>query len=222
MPSELPPASQFSPACPACGYLRAGIASDARCPECGAEGFDGVVTIAGTPRTGYSGFVALLVINVAIVVQIAVSTYSSYQRRAALLASLPAWRSQYALQNEITNGLVLGALPLLALLLLGRVVIREHRHRIANDGRPESITWTAHPRGVEIRTPSRSTWIPRDEIARIECADSLFGPVSQLQLIRKRTSKAGIIGSTPVLYVRGTADERRAQWRAFRAAAGLS
>ena len=51
MPSELPPASQSSPACPACGYLRAGIASDARCPECGAEGFDGVATLSGTPRT---------------------------------------------------------------------------------------------------------------------------------------------------------------------------
>jgi hypothetical protein len=101
-------------------------------------------------------------------------------------------------------------------------VAGNHRHRVANDGRPETITWTAHPRGVEIRTPSRSTWIPRDEIARIDCADSLFGPVSQLQLIRKRTSKAGIIGSTPVLYVRGTVDARRAQWRAFRAAVGVS
>jgi len=162
------------------------------------------------------------VINVIIVVLIAASTYSSYQRRAAFLSGLPAWRSQYALRNEITNGLVLGAAPLLASLLLGRAVIRNHRHRVANDGRPETITWTAHPRGVEIRTPSRSTWIPRDEIARIDCADSLFGPVSQLQLIRKRTSKAGIIGSTPVLYVRGTVDARRAQWRAFRAAVGVS
>ena len=222
MPSEVPPLSQPCPACPACGYLRAGIAFDARCPECGAEGFDGVATLSGTPRTGHWGFLALFVINVVIVVLIAASTYSSYQRRAASLSGWPAWRSQYALRSEITNGLFLGAAPLLASLLLGRVVIRNHRHRVANDGRPETITWTAHPRGVEIRTPSRSTWIPRDEIARIDCADSLFGPVSQLQLIRKRTSKAGIIGSTPVLYVRGTVDARRAQWRAFRAAVGVS
>ena len=54
MPSEVPPLSQPCPACPACGYLRAGIAFDARCPECGAEGFDGVATLSGTPRTGHT------------------------------------------------------------------------------------------------------------------------------------------------------------------------
>lgn len=183
-----------APCCPACGYQRTGIASGARCPECGADGLDGCLVIPGSRRSPHSIALALLCFSGGGIMLIAIRMASSGGASAPSLVAL--------------GFLVLCAVTLLAALsgrLPGLVPTA-----------PRTIIWTVHPEGIEIRDGTSRKSIKRSEITRIDCADSVIGPVSQLSIVRSRMTAGGVLGTTPVLYLRGTREDRRTAWRAAR------
>ncbi len=169
--------------CPACGYSRVGIALDARCPECGADGFANAFVVEGTSvRPGLSPRIVGT-----IAVMVAVFT--------------------------IFVTLTMGADPELALIMLiacaGGAIwsVREIRR---TDGKPRAVTatWLIHPRGVVIRARGTQRRIPIEAIAAIHSADSLVGAVTQVS-IRVRLVSSQTLSWRPILYLQGSSDERR-------------
>lgn len=179
--------------CPACGYLRAGIATDARCPECGADGLDGCLVIMGTRRTAHSTALGALIIAVG--ATLAVLMHLSAHRAGP--ASVAALALLLVADGTLVAAL-LGKLPGLV------------------PARGRTIVWTVHPGGIEIREGNSRKAIRRAEISRVDCADSMVGPVSQLSIVRSRWSAGGILGTTPVLYLHGELQARRQKWRDIR------
>ena len=206
IPTLAPVPSGFPPTCPSCGYLRQGHEPSARCPECGADGLDGALVITGVARTTKSALIPLLCFGLFAAMFI-----------VAQLLLRPRGSS---LNGSSALFVVLIAVVILV-ALVGATLAGWIRPSPRSDALGGTIVWTVHATGIEIRRGSGRTFVPRDEIARLACADSIIGSVSQLQLVRRRTSMGGLIGSTPVLYIRGTVDERRALWRAARTALGL-
>lgn len=195
-----------APCCPACGYQRTGIASGARCPECGADGLDGCLVILGSRRTQRSLLLAMLVLFGGLTFGIALQTAWRIAADSASAGSILA--SCLMLAVLVAIDLVLGA----ALLgkLPGLVPLQ-----------PRQIVWTVHPDGIEIRDGASRRSIRRDEIARIDCADSLVGSVSQLAIVRSRLKAGGIVGTTPIIYIRGEVNDRRERCRLARRTLGL-
>jgi len=186
--------------------VRVGIAGHARCPECGAEGFDGILVVHGTTRLAGAGGLTSIVL---------LSIYGS-------LLGFAIARDATRMGARWSPLASLGELVLLA--LVGMVVLalalRQRRRgrdvALGRTTRPGAVVWNVHPRGIEVREGSRRTWIPRAEVGRIDCIDSFIGEVSQLLLILRRSTWRGAIGTTRVLYVRGSKDERRSVWRSVR------
>jgi hypothetical protein len=183
-----------TPCCPACSYQRTGIASSARCPECGADGLDGCLVVAGSRRSPHSIALALLCFNFGGIMLVATHMAAADGVSAPAIVAL--------------GFLVLTAMTLLA-AVLGRLPGLVPTA-------PRTIIWTVHPDGIEIRDGASRRSVRRSDIARIDCTDSVLGPISQFSIVRSRMSAGGLLGTTPVLYVRGTRDERRTAWRAAR------
>ena len=179
--------SDHTPTCPACGYLRRGIDAAARCPECGADGLDGAVVLVGTTRSARSTLIAIGSFGSFGAMSIVILVSSS----AALLLMLLV-----AFGTVVTIALGLGGF----------------RRWDWAPLRPATVVWTVHPSGVEIRCGRSRVSVPREELRRISCSDSLIGEMSQLQLVRRKSSLR--LAGTPLLYLHGTKDDRRARWRA--------
>lgn len=203
------------PSCPSCGYARVGIAADARCPECGAEGFDGVLVVHGTTR--FSGAGALVAVGVlaAYGALLAASVVRAVSRGSATPAG---WSPMGSLGELLLLAVDVGVIA--AILFVRRRRWREFLRGGA--ARPGSVVWNVHPRGIEVREGQRRTWIPRERIGRIDCVDALVGPRSQLVLILRRATLQGAFGTTRIVYLRGSKDERRAVWRQVRQTVGLA
>lgn len=103
------------------------------------------------------------------------------------------------------------AIPMCAIVVL-MMALRKGK------GSSSVIVWNVHSLGVEVLSGDSRIWIPREEVRRIVCVDSIFGDVSQLQLLRRSVSIGGLLGVTPMIYVRGKQEERRQILRAARAA----
>ena len=177
--------------CPACGYLRTGIAPDAKCPECGADGLDGWLVVVGQPRISSDGFIRTLAIG-ALCFGI-----------AAFLAALMPRRGSDALVPFAVIMLLVSML-LVSMILIGARFARR-RLRFSNDPR---IIWCAHPDGISIRRGKSIEFIARGDIASIGSDESVFGEMTVLSIVRRRTSAKGLVGTTPYLYLRGSRDER--------------
>jgi hypothetical protein len=193
--------SDFEPICPGCGYLRVGIANDARCPECGADGFADAFIIQGTPTRP--------VISPIIVIPIVVlfGTFVLFRLWAAV--------SRGALTFDIVP-LVIG---LLGLVLLAYRSLRTARAAVKGGRRPVGV-WQFNTSGVVVRVRERMRHIPAESIVRIDCSDSLIAPVSQLMIVTRPFVKESL-AMTPILYVHGTREQRRATWRRAREVLGL-
>lgn len=204
------PSDQVStPSCPACGYDRTGIASDARCPECGAEGVTATFILVGRERT-----LTALAWTLALVPQVLflASVANGFVRRtypsfavADLLGTL----------GSTCIVLVVGAALVLAQILF---LVRRASARARFGPAADQVIWSAYPTGLEIRTSTRRDWIPRAAIRRIDCTDSIFGGSSQLLLILRPTHRLGMVGRTHQMFLDGPRDERRVGWRALRGA----
>lgn len=194
------------PHCPACGYQRTGIASDARCPECGAEGLDGCLVILGSQRTQRSLVLALIVLFGGLTLGVALQTLWRLTAGSASAGSPVASSVILVILFAIDLTLVaalLGRLP-------GLVSMK-----------PTPIAWTVHPGGIVIRDGKSRRLIRREEIARIDSAESLVGSVSQLAIVRSRFKPGGVIGTTPILYIHGDSVERSEKVRLLRETLGL-
>ncbi|MFZ9915484.1 MAG: hypothetical protein ACO3IB_09165 [Phycisphaerales bacterium] len=187
------------PHCPACGYSRAMLAIDARCPECGVDGFAGVEVIQGRPRFSDRNSRALLLVwlvpSVLFLLQIVISGRSS---------------------DIACLGIPLAISTIACVLLLVR------SRRWGGTG-PDArrVVWNIHPRGIEVCEGTRRDWIPRDAVARIDCTDSIIGETSQLMLIPGHRGRAGVLGRTRVMYIDGATSERRARWNAAKRVLGM-
>jgi hypothetical protein len=208
-----PPTDQVSaPSCPACGYDRTGIASDARCPECGAEGVAASFILVGRERT-----VTALAWTLALVPQVLflASVANGFVRR-----TYPSFRIADLLGSLRSSCIVLvvGAALVLAqiLFLVRRATVRARLGPAA-----DQVIWSAYPTGLEIRTSTRRDWIPRGAIRRIDCTDSIFGGSSQLLLIFRATHRLGVVGRTHQLFIDGPKEDRRQRWRSIRAALAI-
>lgn len=207
-------ASVATPACPVCGYARLGIAPDARCPECGSEGFDGVFAVHGSSRLAGLGTIVTIGMTSVYAVLLGLAVVRDVTRSSRVGT---VWTPRSSA----------GELLLLVILVgvIAALVVRLRRGgRPSPDGlRPRRgvIVWNVHPRGIEVREGPSRAWIPREHVAGIECVDSMIGDVSQLMIVMRRTTLVGAIGRTRIVYVRGSKDERRATWRAVRTTIGL-
>lgn len=193
--------TDFEPICPGCGYLRVGIANEARCPECGADGFADAFVIQGTPTRP--------VISPIIVIPLVVLF------GLIVLLRLSVAISRGALTFDIVP-LVIG---LLGLVFLAYRSLRAARAAVDGGRRPVGV-WQFNASGVVVREWGRMRHISTESIIRIDCSDSLIAPVSQLMIVTRPFVKESL-ALTPILYVHGTREQRRAQWRRAREVLGL-
>lgn len=180
-----------------CGYLRIGIATEARCPECGADGLASCVYLMGAPRLTVSTVYGLMVLLALL------GTASGIMVVRSRGAPFP---------------IVLLAVAVLAIGLL-LWTLRSGNHRSVLGA--SRIVWTVHPTGVEVREGRRREFIPREDVAAIHSADDLFASMSVLSIVRRRGSLKGLVGTTPVIYVRGPRDDRRERLAEIRQALGV-
>jgi hypothetical protein len=196
--------TEQEPICPACGYLRTGLAPDAKCPECGADGLDTWVVVVGTPRVSLDAMLRNLslgfaVLSIGFAVVSLVITLSVDRR---------AW---YALIPQAVWSLAV-SLTLIAIRATGR------RFGLLAD--PQTL-WCAHPNGISIRRGKSLEFVACRDITSIDATQSLFGGMTVLCLIRRRGSLKGMIGMTPYLYVRGTREDRASVVRSLKQTLGL-
>ena len=85
----------------------------------------------------------------------------------------------------------------------------------------QPIIWCAHPDGISIRRGKSIEFIARGDIASIGSAESVFGEMTVLSIVRRRTSALGVVGTTPYLYLRAPRDERTAIVRSLKQTLGL-
>lgn len=178
--------TEQEPICPACGYLRTGIAPDAKCPECGADGLDAWVVVVGRPRV-YPDAVFRLLAAISIPFGI-----------AALFVAILGGRGSDRLVPFAALMLVV------SLVLLGSRAVGKRLGLLSE--RP--IVWCAHPDGISVRQGRSVDFIARRDIASIGSAESVFGELTVLSIVRSRASAKGLVGTTPYLYLHGPRDER--------------
>ena len=215
----VPPAPDAArtPHCPACGYDRTGLATGARCPECGAEGVEAAVVVVGRVR-GATATIAARVLM--LVPQLLILAAFTRPVVARLLAPNPAPFTPLRRVIDPLEAVVI-------LVLLGLIIvqlwflIRRAMLQAGLGAAIDQVVWSAFPSGLEIRTWNRRDWIPREAIARIHCSDSVLGRSSQLLVGFHVTHRLGIVGRTHILFIDGPKDERRARWRSLRGALGL-
>ena len=177
--------TEQEPICPTCGYLRTGIEPDAKCPECGADGLDGWLVVVGRPRI-YPDAVFRLLAAISIPFAILAFFVAVGVRSSDRL--IP-----FAVLMLLVSLAVLGAFS------AGK------RLGLLSD---LPIIWCAHPDGISIRRGKSIEFIARGDIASIGSAESVFGEMTVLSIVRRRTSAKGLVGTTPYLYLRGSRDER--------------
>lgn len=179
--------------CPSCGHLRAGIPGDARCPECGSEGFGDAFVIHGTQVRPI-----LPLIVVACTVPLLVSGFIAMASMVAsgrLHASLP----------------VIVAAAVIVLLSGGLWFVLRSQASLRIKTRVPAV-WMIHPDGVVVRVGGSSRSIPRSAIKSIRCAESFFGSTSQLVLVH-RLFTSFALSATSIIYIHGATESRRARWR---------
>jgi len=115
-------------------------------------------------------------------------------------------------------GLIVIALVLAALVVVVRTVLFQ---KGKGDQAARPIIWSAHPAGLAIRERDRTEFIPRADIASIDHAESLFGSMSVIRVVRRRASLKGLVGSTPYIFVRGTKPDRMASLMELRRILGM-
>lgn len=202
------------PHCPVCGYDRAGIASESPCPECGAEGFSGLLVVHGIARVGGDiGLIALLCLSTLMLLVYGTRALMRIGNSTTITTSNGRLLPNYVNPPpDVGDWIFIVVLAAVVAISLWNLV----RRRRFGTGllRTNPIVWTFHPRGIEIACNSSRRLIPRNAIKRIECRDSLFGSTSQFVLVVKALSVP--LGSTPVLYVDGPKETRRGVLRKMR------
>lgn len=204
------PRESEPPHCPICGYERRGIDAGALCPECGADGLEGVFVVEGQDRVSR----AMLLI-----------AFAAYTAVALWISGHMVWRmlSLGATAGASIDGasVVFASIVFLPSVALGIALWKSgFRRRGGSILESPRIAWVVHPAGLEIVEGARRQWIPRESIRAIRRTDSLLFPVSQFQL--RFNGRRRIVGTTPVLHVRGEPERRAETLRRVRAILGLS
>lgn len=188
--------------CPACGYSRMGLGHDARCPECGADGFAGAFILEGVVVRPFG-------------------TRASFTLLLVALLGVPTIVSLAAVMRRGMVTLEFGLLLLVLAALLGLVIWSVRSKRVQPDSSASSTgLWVIHPGGVVIIARGETRRIPVASIARLACSDSLIGPVTQL-VLRPRAFTRHRIAGEQVLYLRGPDHERHAHARRAEEVLGL-
>lgn len=193
--------SEPEPICPSCGYIRVGIEHDARCPECGADGFADAFVIQGNATRPVMSLITIIPILVFVGLLVAVRLSVVISRGALTFDIIP----------------LVAALVVLAVLAYRS--LRSSREATNMMSRSIGI-WQFTPGGVIVRERGRNRHLPTDAVARIDCVDSLIAPVSRLMIVTRPFVKESL-ATTSILYVHGTREQRRAQWRRAREVLGL-
>lgn len=186
----------MDPMCPSCGHMRVGIPSDACCPECGAEGFGGAFVIHGTL---VQSMLPLLVVAAAVPL---------FLYGIVAMTSMVGW---FTLRGSV---LVIVAAAVLTLLSVGLWPVFRARVALRVSMRVPAV-WMVFPDSVVVRSGGSIRRIPRSAIKSIRCTDSFVGSTSQLMLVLGLFTSSARFG-TPIIYIRGTKESRRLQWRKAR------
>ena len=181
--------------------MRVGIESDARCPECGADGFADAFVIQGTATRPVMSPITIIPILVFVGLLVAVRLSVVISRGALTFDIIP----------------LVVTLVVLAVLAYGS--LRSSKEATSTTSRSVGI-WQFTPSGVIVRERRGNRHIPTYAVARIDCVDSLIAPVSRLMIVTQPFVKESLL-MPPILYVHGTREERRAQWRRAREVLGL-
>jgi hypothetical protein len=209
-PAATPTVPHLTPTCPNCGYDRSGLESASLCPECGAEGLEGAFVLVGQARfsrtikiaaAALCGFVATTQL-VSIVGRIGNPTMR--QIGGAMYWN---YRDPPPSVGDFAF-LAVFAIPFLFLVWQLWIARTAPQRNV--------VVWTFHPKGVEIRTGDHRSFIRREDVARIDCADFVLSEGSQFLLVPRRSSMRGVIGSTRALYLLGPKEMRREQLRRVR------
>jgi len=200
----------LTPTCPNCGYDRSGLESASLCPECGAEGLEGAFVLVGQARFSRTinivgaascGFLAtILLIRI-------VSRIGNPTSRQIGGAMRPNYVDP---PPSVADYISFTFFAILFLLLVWKLWIAR------TEPQRSVVAWTFHAKGVEIRTSGHRSFIRREDVARIDCADFVLSEGSQFLLVLRRSSMRGVIGSTKALYLLGPKELRRAMLRKVR------
>lgn len=205
-----PTSPHVTPTCPSCGYDRSGLESASLCPECGAEGLEGAFVLVGQARFSRT-------INIV----------------AAALCGLFATAQLISIVGRIGNPTLrqiggamrpnyvdpppsVGDFALLAVFAVPFLFLVWQLWIARTAPQRNVVVWTFHPKGVEIRTGDHRSFVRREDVARIDCADFVLSEGSQFLLVPRRSSMRGVIGSTKALYLLGPKEMRRAMLRKIR------
>lgn len=198
------------PHCPVCGYERRGIDAGALCPECGADGLEGVFVVEGRDRVSR---VMLLI------------AFAAYSAIALWISGSMVWR-MLALGAPAGASIDAASVVFVSILFLPAIALGIALWKVGSLSRGGSIlesprvAWIVHPAGLEIVEGGRRRWIPRESIRAIRRTDSFMFPVSQLQI--GFAGRRRVFGTTPILHVRGEAHQRAEIHRRMRAILDLA
>ncbi len=196
--------SDEHPLCPCCNYDREGIAVDAPCPECGAEGFDGALVICGQPDLQLRLWMRIFVVAaVGFVLAFAMIPVVISWKSIRLMA--PTSPPPATVGIELAD--LICTIPLgIAAAVIAVLIIRARQ-------RTFSAYWSFHPRGVLVVEGLKRTFIPRETIVRVTTVDLMSLNVSQLAIHRTTDRVHHLQMRIPVIRIAGTSEERRAIFR---------
>jgi predicted Zn-ribbon and HTH transcriptional regulator len=205
-----PTVPHLTPTCPNCGYDRSGLESASLCPECGAEGLEGTFVLVGQTRFSRTiNIVAAALCGLFATTQLVsiVGRIGNPTMRQIGGAMRPNYVDPPPSVGDFVS-LAVFAIPFLVLVWQLWIARTAPQRNV--------VAWTFHPKGIEIRTPGHRSFIRREDVAWIDCADFALSEGSQFLLVPRRSSMRGMIGSTKALYLLGPKELRRAMLRKVR------
>lgn len=185
------------------------------CPECSAEGFDGVLVLAGTPFdfVGSRPFfweAALFMWSLGISIPAIMRVLDTTPKVAGLSPEL-VWIDIFYC-----------ACPFVSMIFM--LFTTRHLTGLQRlwGNRRASVAWSVHIGGIELRDGASRHWFAREVIKGIRCRDVVFANASILELEWMPTF---IVGGLSVakrsICIRGSRESRLEQWRAARRVLGL-
>lgn len=185
------------------------------CPECSAEGFDGVLVLAGTQPFDFVGLRPVFFVAALFMWSLGISI-------PAIMRVLDTTPKVAGLSPELVwVDIFYSACPFVSMIFM--LFTTRHLTGLQRlwGNRRASVAWSVHIGGIELRDGASRHWVAREVIKGIRCRDVVFANASILELEWMPTFIGGSSVAKRSICIRGSRESRREQWRAARRVLGL-